>query len=53
MLKCQYPELDLSKNPVETIVVFLIISILSFVITGLSSFLATERFLNLKTNEVN
>ena len=49
----KYPELDLSKNPVETIVVFLIISILSFVITGLSSFLATERFLNLKTNEVN
>ena len=49
----KYPELDLSKNPIEIIVVFLIISILSFVITGLSSFLATERFLNLKTNEVN
>ena len=49
----KYPELDLSKNPIETIMVFLIISILSFVITGLSSFLATERFLNLNTNEVN
>ncbi len=49
----KYPELDLSKNPIETIIVFLIISILSFVITGLSSFLATERFLNLNTNEVN
>ena len=49
----KYPELDLSKNPFEIIVVFLIISILSFVITGLSSFLATERFLNLNTNEVN
>ena len=49
----KYPELDLSKNPFETIMVFLIISILSFVITGLSSFLATERFLNLNTNEVN
>ena len=49
----KYPELDLSKNVFEIIIVFLIIGILSFVITGISSFFATERFLNLKTNEVN
>ncbi|MAR44046.1 MAG: cell division protein FtsX [Flavobacteriaceae bacterium] len=49
----KYPELDLSKNFYEITIVFLIISILSFLITGISSFFATERFLNLKTNEVN
>lgn len=49
----KYPELDLSKNIFEIIIVFLIIGVLSFVITGISSFFATERFLNLKTNEVN
>ena len=49
----KYPELDLSKNIFEIIIVFLIIGILSFIITGISSFFATERFLNLKTNEVN
>ena len=49
----KYPELDLSKNPYEIIIVFLVISILSFMITGISSFFATERFLNLKTDEVN
>ena len=49
----KYPELDLSKNVFEIIIVFLIIGILSFIITGISSFFATERFLNLKTNEVN
>jgi len=48
-----YPELDLSKNFYEITIVFFLISCLSFVITGISSFLATERFLNLKTNEVN
>ena len=49
----KYPELDLIKNPYEIIIVFLIIGILSFMITGISSFFATERFLNLKTDEVN
>ena len=49
----KYPELDIIKNPYEIIIVFLIISILSFLITGISSFFATERFLNLKTDEVN
>ena len=49
----KYPELDLSKNVFEITIVFLIIGILSFIITGISSFFATERFLNLKTNEVN
>ena len=37
----------------EIIIVFLVMSILSFMITGISSFFATERFLNLNTNEVN
>jgi cell division transport system permease protein len=49
----KYPELDLNKNLHEISIVFLIISILSFLISGISSFFATERFLNLKTNEVN
>ena len=49
----EYPELDLSKNFYEITMVFLIICILSFLITGISSFFATKRFLNLKTNQVN
>ncbi len=49
----KYPELYLIKNSLEIIIVFLIISVLSFMITGISSFFAAERFLNLKTNEVN
>jgi cell division transport system permease protein len=49
----KYPELDLSKNLHEISIVFLVICILSFLISGISSFFATERFLNLKTNEVN
>ena len=49
----KYPELYLIKNSLEIIIVFLIISVLSFMITGISSFFATERFLNLKTNDVN
>lgn len=49
----KYPELDLSKNFYEITMVFLIICILSFLITGISSFFATKRFLNLKTNQVN
>ena len=53
LINTKYPELDLSKKPYEIIIVFLIISILSFLITGISSFFATQRFLNLKTNEVN
>lgn len=49
----KYPELDLSKNFYEITMVFLIICILNFLITGISSFFATKRFLNLKTNQVN
>ena len=49
----KYPELDLGKNFYEISMVFLIICILSFLITGISSFFATKRFLNLKTNQVN
>ena len=49
----KYPELDLVKSFYEITVVFLIICILSFLITGISSFFATKRFLNLNTNQVN
>ena len=49
----KYPELDLGKNFYEITMVFLIICMLSFLITGISSFFATKRFLNLKTNQVN
>ena len=49
----KYPELDLVKNFYEITMVFLIICILSFLITGISSFFATKRFLNLNTNQVN
>ena len=49
----KYPELDLVKNFYEITMVFLIICILSFLISGISSFFATKRFLNLKTNQVN
>ena len=53
LINTKYPELDLSKKPYEIVIVFFIISIISFLITGISSFFATQRFLNLKTNEVN
>ena len=49
----KYPELDLVKSFYEITMVFLIICILSFLITGISSFFATKRFLNLNTNQVN
>ena len=49
----KYPELDLVKNFYEITMVFLIICILSFLITGISSFFATKRFLNLNTNQIN
>ncbi len=53
LIEIKYPELDLVKKPYEITMVFLIITILSLMITGISSFLATERFLNLKTDAVN
>ena len=53
LIDIKYPELDLSKNPIEILTVFLIICTLSLIITVVSSYFATERYLNLKTNEVN
>ena len=53
LIEIKYPELDLVKKPYEITMVFFIITILSLMITGISSFLATERFLNLKTDAVN
>tara|TARA_B100000925_G_scaffold194090_1_gene146941 strand:+ start:300 stop:1172 length:873 start_codon:yes stop_codon:yes gene_type:complete len=53
LIEIRYPELHLIKQPYEIIGVYFIISVLSFIITGMSSFFATERFLNLKTDAVN
>ena len=52
-LNNRYSELDFITNYYEISIVFLIVGMLSFLITGLSSFFATERFLNLNTNEIN
>ena len=47
-----YPELDLLMNQIQLVVLFLAVFLLGVFITWLSTFLATQRFLNLKTDEL-
>lgn len=47
-----FPELELLINPVLMIVLFVVIFALGIIITWISTFFATQRFLNLKTDEL-
>lgn len=47
-----FPELDLLSNPVLVVALFAFIFILGIVITWISTHIATQRFLNLKTDEL-
>jgi len=47
-----YPELDLLMDRFQLVILFLAIFLLGIIITWLSTFSATQRFLNLKTDEL-
>lgn len=49
----RFPELSLLKNPLESVIIFACIVVVGLIITGLSTFFATQRFLNLTTDAVN
>ena len=51
-LDLTFPELELLKNTVLIIGLFLGIFLLGIVITWISTFIATQRFLNLKTDQL-
>lgn len=51
-LNLTFPELDLINNTVSLIALFLGIFSLGIVITWISTFIATQRFLNLKTDQL-
>jgi len=48
----RFPELNLIANPIEPAVIFSSILAMGILITGLSTFFATQRFLNLTTDAV-
>ena len=52
-LNLRFPTLNLLANPVESSVIFIVIFTMGIVITGISTFFATQRFLNLTTDAVN
>jgi cell division transport system permease protein len=47
-----FPELQLVKEPVLIAGIFIGIFVIGIVITWLSTFIATQRFLNLKTDQL-
>lgn len=47
-----FPELDLVQNPTLIVGLFILIFLLGIVITWISTFIATQRFLNLKTDQL-
>lgn len=47
-----FPELELLTNPILMVVLFAVIFALGIIITWISTFFATQRFLNLKTDEL-
>ena len=52
-LNLRFPELNLLANPAESALVFVVVFTMGIVITGVSTFFATQRFLNLTTDAVN
>jgi len=51
-LDLTFPELELLKNSISIIGLFLGVFLLGIVITWISTFIATQRFLNLKTDQL-
>jgi len=51
-LNQRFPELNLISNPLEPALIFSSILAMGILITGLSTFFATQRFLNLTTEAV-
>lgn len=51
-LDITFPELELLKNTVMIVALFVGIFLLGIVITWISTFIATQRFLNLKTDQL-
>ncbi|NRR89998.1 ABC transporter permease [Winogradskyella undariae] len=51
-LDLTFPELELLKNTISIAALFLGIFLLGIVITWISTFIATQRFLNLKTDQL-
>lgn len=47
-----FPELELLGNPVLTSALFVIVFLLGIIITWISTYFATQRFLNLKTDQL-
>ncbi|NRA94379.1 MAG: ABC transporter permease [Psychroserpens sp.] len=47
-----FPELELLRNPVLIVVLFVGVFFLGVLITWISTFIATQRFLNLKTDQL-
>lgn len=48
----RFPELNLTENPLEPSLIFSVVLGMGILITGLSTFFATQRFLNLTTEAV-
>lgn len=48
----RFPELNMLKNPVELVIVFGGVLFLGIGITGISTFFATQRYLNLKSDAI-
>ncbi|MFD2543244.1 cell division protein FtsX [Lacinutrix gracilariae] len=51
-LNLTFPELDLMRNPILIGALFAAVFILGIIITWISTFFATQRFLNLKTDQL-
>ena len=51
-LNLRFPELEMLSNPLDWIFVYGSVFFLGFVITSLSTFFATQRYLKLKTQEI-
>ena len=52
-LDLRFPELNLLQNPIEVGSIYAFVLGLGILITALSTFFATQRFLNLTTDAVN
>ncbi|MBU2939027.1 permease-like cell division protein FtsX [Lacinutrix sp. C3R15] len=51
-LNLTFPELDLLRNPILVAALFVAVFLLGIIITWISTFFATQRFLNLKTDQL-
>ena len=46
----QFPELNIFNQTNELVFIYLVVMMFGIIISGLSTFFATQRYLNLKTN---